>query len=205
MGFSDDQLLLNSFLIFDGSVVGSEYQLLNLLFSQVLLQVFYDFCQALLGDDFLVFLFVDEQLVSLLDILCAVFLAHLHYHDLQELLKVDFGLIKLCTLLARPEVPYQIAYLLVAWVEAQSSQDYLQVLCLNCARTRSVKEIKCFFDLVLLRGRQNLLIVQYLLTIIGLVWGCLALLDCWLFTHLYFKSTKFLTIKPNIINLISFS
>jgi hypothetical protein len=95
----DGEFLLDVVLLLDGLVVGAEDELLDLLLSQILLEVLHHLRQAALGDHARILPLVYKKPVGLLDVLIAVLLTHLYYHDLQELLEVDLGLVKLGILL----------------------------------------------------------------------------------------------------------
>lgn len=121
----DCQFFFDVIFFLDGLIIGSKDKLFDLLFSEIFLQIFHNLGQAFLSDDLRVLALIDKKSVCLLDVLVAVLLAHLHDHDLQKFLEVDLRLIKFGVLLAISQISDQVAYLFIAGIETEGSQDYL--------------------------------------------------------------------------------
>jgi hypothetical protein len=112
-----------------------------------------------------------------LNILVAVFLAHFYDHYFQKLLKIYLCLVEFSVLLTISKVSNQITYLLIARIEPQRPQHYLQILGLNGARAGNIKEVKSLLDLIFLGSSEHLLVVKDFLPVVlsgrGRWSGCL--------------------------------
>ena len=103
-----------------------------------------------------------EQLEGLLDLRGTVFLTHFADHDCEELRKVNA-----VRLVAR-ELVDQLRKLVFGGGESERVKRHLQLLLLNGARSRSVKQIEGLLDLLLLVFRHLLLVLALFLLLVVL-------------------------------------